>query len=261
MRRLGDPREAFRDREPVGARELDVEQDDFGPESLHRLDGGVPVRGCADHVEPFGAEQGGRRAPEVLVVVDDQDAARHALIVARLRTTRIVGSPNASLVPAAMCLRRVLPRVERDIERRIAMRKSVIFGVLLAVVLGAGVAGARPPGTNGMLTFSRFNPSVGDTQVYVVNPDGTRERLVQGATDAGECPRWFADGAHIAVCGSPVGLSRIINPDDATFRDVGTQEPGVFNPCGIPSPDGKAAPLRDVQRRRQPERHPRRPRV
>jgi hypothetical protein len=37
----------------------------------------------------------------------------------------------------------------------------------------------------------------------------------------------------------PGGGSRIINPDDGTFRDVGGQNPGLFNPCGIPSPDGK----------------------
>jgi TolB protein len=118
------------------------------------------------------------------------------------------------------------------------MRKLIIGGLLLALALGVAVAGARPPGTNGQIAFARFNPALGDTQVYVVNPDGTHERLVQGPTDGGECPRWFPDGAHIAICGSPTGLSRIINPDDGTYRDVGTQDPGLFNPCGIPSPDG-----------------------
>jgi TolB protein len=118
------------------------------------------------------------------------------------------------------------------------MRKFVILGLLFALGVGVGVAGARPPGTNGQITFARFNPSLGDTQVYVVNPDGTHERLVQPTGDTGECPKWFSDGAHIATCGSPVGLSRIINPDDGTFRDVGTQDPALFNPCGIPSPDG-----------------------
>ena len=118
------------------------------------------------------------------------------------------------------------------------MHKLVICGALLALVIGAGVAGAKPLGTNGMLTFGRFNPALGDTQVYVVNPDGTHERLVQGPNDTGEGPMWFPDGAHIATGGSQVGLSRIINPDDGTYRDVGTQEPGVFKPCGNPSPDG-----------------------
>ena len=72
------------------------------------------------------------------------------------------------------------------------MRKLVICGLLLAVAVCAGVAGARPPGTNGMLTFARFNPTIGDTQVYVVNPDGSHDRPVQGPTDTGEVPRWPA---------------------------------------------------------------------
>jgi Tol biopolymer transport system component len=115
--------------------------------------------------------------------------------------------------------------------------------VLLAVTL-AGVtalpAGARPPGTNGQIAFGRFNPTLGDTQVYVVNPDGSGQRLVQAPTDTGEGPQWFPDGAHIATGGSsqPGGGSRIINPDDGTFREVDGQYPGLFNPCGSPSPDG-----------------------
>jgi Tol biopolymer transport system component len=36
----------------------------------------------------------------------------------------------------------------------------------------------------------------------------------------------------------PGGGSRIINPDDETFRDIDGQYPGLFNPCGSPSPDG-----------------------
>jgi Tol biopolymer transport system component len=121
------------------------------------------------------------------------------------------------------------------------MHKLVICVVLLAIAVGAGVAGAKPLGTNGQITFARFNPALGDTQLYVVNPDGTHERLVQGPTDTGECPKWFSDGAHIATCGSPAfgGGSRIIDPDDGSYRDVGGQEPDLFNPCGWPSPDGK----------------------
>ena len=115
---------------------------------------------------------------------------------------------------------------------------------LLAVTLvgvAALPAAAKRPGTNGQITFGRFNPTLGDTQVYVINPDGLHERLIQGPTETGECPRWFSDGAHIAICGSPVlpgGGSRIINPDDGTFRDIDGQDPTLFNPCGIPSPNG-----------------------
>ena len=114
---------------------------------------------------------------------------------------------------------------------------------LLAVAVAAMAAfpaAARPPGTNGQITFARFNPTLGDTQVYVVNPDGNGQRLVQGPNDVGEVPQWFPDGAHIATGGSsrPGGGSRIINPDDLTFREIDGQYPGLFNPCGTPSPDG-----------------------
>jgi Tol biopolymer transport system component len=120
--------------------------------------------------------------------------------------------------------------------RRITLIAS--FVVALAA-LTALPAAARPPGTNGQLTFARFNATLGDTQVYVVNPDGTGERLIQGPTDVGEVPQWFPDGAHIATCCDlPGGGSRIINPDDLTFRDIDGQYPGLFNPCGSPSPDG-----------------------
>jgi Tol biopolymer transport system component len=126
------------------------------------------------------------------------------------------------------------------------MRKLVVFVFLVAVAiaLGATVAGAAPRGTNGQITFARFNPDLGDTQVYVVNPDGTGQRLVQGATDVAEGPAWFPDGSHIAAASAPTpalpfGGSRIINPDDGTYRDLVAQDPNLFNPCTNPSPDGR----------------------
>ena len=125
---------------------------------------------------------------------------------------------------------------------RFLFRGRVRFVALLAAALfgvAAISAAAGPSRANGQITFSRSNPALEDTQVYVVNPNGTGERLVQGPTDVGEVPRWFPDGAHIATCCDvPGGGSRIINPDDGTFRDIDGQYPGLFNPCGSPSPDG-----------------------
>jgi Tol biopolymer transport system component len=114
--------------------------------------------------------------------------------------------------------------------------------LLLAVALGgvaAVSAGAAPRGTNGQITFARQNHALGDTQVYVVNPDGSGQRLIQGPTETGECPTWFSNGAHIATCGSSLGGgSTVINPDNGTSRIVDAGYPGLFNPCGFPSPDG-----------------------
>jgi Tol biopolymer transport system component len=122
------------------------------------------------------------------------------------------------------------------------MRTRLLLVILAAtgivIALTAIPAEARAPGVNGQIAFAVSNPDLGDSQVYVVNPDGTGQRLAQGPTDTGECPRWFPDGVHIALCGSPVGLSRFINVDDGTFHDVGVQDPNLFNPCGWPSPDG-----------------------
>jgi hypothetical protein len=39
---------------------------------------------------------------------------------------------------------------------------------------------------NGQFAFGLFNPLLGDTQVNVINPDGTGQRLVQGPTETGE---------------------------------------------------------------------------
>jgi Tol biopolymer transport system component len=103
----------------------------------------------------------------------------------------------------------------------------------------ATAATATPP-LNGMITFGVYTPAIEDTQAYVINPDGSHERLIQGPDQHGECPIWFPDGSLIATCGSglPGGGSRIINPDTgATFVVDGTI-PDLFNPCGTPSPDG-----------------------
>lgn len=126
-----------------------------------------------------------------------------------------------------------------------AARATVALTLVALLVALAAVfalpASARPRGVNGQIAFGRFNPLLGDQQVYVVNPDGTGQRLVQAPTDIGESPTWFPDGIHVATGGAPDlpgGGSRIINVDDGTWRDVGGQDPNLFNPCGNPSPDG-----------------------
>lgn len=134
-------------------------------------------------------------------------------------------------------------------SRRRLGRTALSLAFLTLVVALAAVfvlpASARPRGVNGQIAFGEFNPVLGDggdTQVNVINPDGTGQRLVQGPTEAGETPHWFPDGVHVATGGAfdlPGGGSRIINVDNGTARDVGGQDPNLFNPCGLPSPDGK----------------------
>jgi Tol biopolymer transport system component len=127
----------------------------------------------------------------------------------------------------------------RVVRTTFALACLALFVALAAVF--ALPASARPRGVNGQLVFGQFNPLLGDTQVNVINPDGTGQRLVQGPTETGEGPSWFPDGIHVATGGAPDqpgGGSRIINTTDGTWRDVGGQDPNLFNPCGNPSPDG-----------------------
>jgi TolB protein len=160
---------------------------------------------------------------------------------------RIVANPNTGPVAAAMWRGAALPSVGCDIVTDpggISMHRLItrlLVAALAVAAIGAGVAGARPAGVNGQIAFGRFNPALGDTQVYTVNPDGSHVQLIQAPTDTGECPRWFSDGVHIATCGAPsapFGGARIYNVNDGTYRDVGGQDPALFNPCGLPSPDG-----------------------
>jgi Tol biopolymer transport system component len=122
----------------------------------------------------------------------------------------------------------------------LAVRTLVCVTAVLAV--SAGIASAAPRHPDGQLAFGLFNPLLWDTQVYVINPDGTGQRLVQGPTETGENPAWFPDGIHVATGGAfdrPNGGSEIIDTRDGSHRDVGGQDPSLFNPCGSPSPDGK----------------------
>ena len=113
---------------------------------------------------------------------------------------------------------------------------------LALVAIAALPAGAAPRQANGQIAFARFNPALDDTQLYVVNPDGAGQRLVEAPTDTAECPSWSPDGTRIATCGGPGGLSdsaRIWNPDDGSYRVVPNPDPAdFFLPCWLWSRDG-----------------------
>lgn len=114
------------------------------------------------------------------------------------------------------------------------MRKLIVVVIATLVASVTAVAAiATPRGPNGQITFARFNPSVGDTQVWVVNPDGTDEHVVQASTDAGECPTWSPDGTRISTCGDFAGggVTRLINPDTGTYSVVPSPDSSLFLPC------------------------------
>jgi Tol biopolymer transport system component len=131
--------------------------------------------------------------------------------------------------------------VLRD-RRRVVRVVLPLMAVIVAALVIVGVGGAAPRGQNGQITFARFNPALGDTQLYVVNPDGSGQRPIQAPSDTAECPYWSRDGTRISTCGAPGGVagsSRIWNPDDGSFRVVPNPDPAdLFLPCTNWSRDG-----------------------
>ncbi|PYX07696.1 MAG: hypothetical protein DMG88_13510 [Acidobacteria bacterium] len=116
----------------------------------------------------------------------------------------------------AICLRRLIP---------LATITMLVAGVLMLV----GPAGATVPGANGLILWARFNPDLGDDDIYIANPDGTNEHRVWGPS---ECPRWSPDGDRILLPGIT-----IINWDGSNpvfFSSATTQNFG----CAIWSADG-----------------------
>ena len=124
--------------------------------------------------------------------------------------------------------------------RRLIALVTVVASALLGPVGVGQQVGAATPQANGQLAFSLFNKALRNSQLSVINPDGTGQRLIQGGKDTGEEPRWFSDGIHVLALGASVsGLgSAIINVDDGTARDVGGKDP-VRGCAVVASPDGR----------------------
>ncbi|HEY6152065.1 MAG TPA: hypothetical protein VIW19_16240 [Gaiellaceae bacterium] len=118
------------------------------------------------------------------------------------------------------------------------MRKLVILGLLgLAVAaVAAASAAAKPPGTNGLISFTRFDPALQQDVAYTINPDGSGERQLLIGAESGH---WSPDGSRILV-GPDCCAQRILNPDDGSYTELPTFYPdlGLFLPCSVWSPDG-----------------------
>jgi len=116
--------------------------------------------------------------------------------------------------------------------------KLVGLAFLAAAVaaMAATSAAAKPPGTNGLISFTRFDPALQQDVVYTVNPDGNHEQpLLVGA----ESGHWSPDGSRILVV-PDCCAERILNPDSGGYTELPTFYPdlGLFLGCNIWSPDG-----------------------
>ena len=103
----------------------------------------------------------------------------------------------------------------------------LIAVVAVAVLLRVPTPTVRAafPGSNGQISFGLFNPNIGDTQVWVSNPDGSSPILLTPQSGS-EISDWSADGSKVALDFFDGQTSQIgtINPDASGFVQLTTQE-------------------------------------
>jgi len=98
-----------------------------------------------------------------------------------------------------------------------------------------------PEAVSGRIAFGRYDTVLEDFVVYLIDPDGSSERLL--LPGAHECPRWSPDGQDISL-GS--GIFENAGQPNGSFRAFGTfADPIRFLPdptlnlaCPVWSPDG-----------------------
>jgi hypothetical protein len=114
-------------------------------------------------------------------------------------------------------------------RRRVAV--LVLAASAIAVTAVGGPAQAKYPGTNGRIAFTSYDPSTGDSHVFVANPDGTK--VQQLPPDAADMPFGHRTRMLITICcvtGPP--RPAIINADGSGFT--------LLNVPDLP-PDGAVA--------------------
>jgi Tol biopolymer transport system component len=118
------------------------------------------------------------------------------------------------------------------------IRLGLVACVAALPALSPSPAAASPAGPNGSIVFARYDPSLDDTVLYTVNPDGSHEQQV--LPFAFQCPHWSPDGTRIATCGGPDGsATALIDPDTGTFRELPMPDPELLTFCFVWAPDAQ----------------------
>jgi Tol biopolymer transport system component len=119
---------------------------------------------------------------------------------------------------------------------RRALAPAAAATVLLAAVAVTGPAGAKVPGPNGQIVFTRTDRAAEEDFTYTINPDGSNmQPLLTAFQSAG--PHWSPNSSEVAV-GAPLPVSAVIvDPDTGSFRTLPQQDPNVSTFCVVWSPD------------------------
>lgn len=121
------------------------------------------------------------------------------------------------------------------------MRWRLLFGlamVLAVSAVGAGSAGAVVPGQNGQVVFQRFDPSIHDSAIFTMNPDGShvQELVSQGAP---ALPLWSPDGTQVSIqCCDDGMAAHIVDVATGVVRDLAQPDPALEANCDQWSPNG-----------------------
>jgi Tol biopolymer transport system component len=115
--------------------------------------------------------------------------------------------------------------------RLVVVLALVAVALVAAYVVGAPLLFPAPP-VNGQIVFGRMNLALGDTEVFVINPDGTGERAILPG-QVFEGPSWSPDGKQI-------GLGHgVVNADGTGYRAWDQSGNAFHVECWDWSPDGE----------------------
>jgi hypothetical protein len=123
-------------------------------------------------------------------------------------------------------------------EAKTPASKAAPSGSTSAPATPSGPAGAAVAGAAGPIVFARFDPSVGNTVIYTVNPDGTG--LHPLFTDFAEFPHWSPDGDLVSIFCCDDGMAaHFVDPETGSFRELAPPDPSLEVHCGEWSSDGR----------------------
>lgn len=110
----------------------------------------------------------------------------------------------------------------------------LILGLLIAIAAaGLTVGQWRPfsaPIENGPIVFGRFDPSVSDTVIHTIRPDGSDLQVVLAGPN--ECPQFSPDGRQLAF-----GM-KVVDVNGTNVRSLPNQAGLATLGCSTWSPDG-----------------------
>jgi Tol biopolymer transport system component len=122
------------------------------------------------------------------------------------------------------------------------MRKRIVLGLVAGLAALASLstlpAGAKVSGPQGRIAFARFDPALGGTVTYTMNPDGSE--VQQLFARPAEFPHWSPDGSEVSIFCCDDGMAaHIVDPETGSFRELAPPDPTLETHCGLWSPDAQ----------------------